>query len=185
MQFRNSQQAYGAIAMFAHWATALCVLAAWLIGAFMDVLPRGPARGAGIFVHMSLGLAILVLAVARLAWRHVDPPPPAIAAPGLEPWLGLAAKAGHWLLYILLVATPILGIVYQFANGRALPVFGLFDIASPWVQDREFARSVREIHELSADALGLVALGHVAAACFHHWGLRDRTLTRMLPLIAR
>jgi len=185
MQLRNSPQAYGAIVLFAHWTTAFCVLAAWLIGTFMDVLPRGPARGAAIFVHMSLGLAIVLLTVARLGWRHVDPSPEAIPAPGLEPWLGLAAKVGHWLLYALLIATPILGMTLQFVNGRAVPVCGLFDIPSPWAQDRELARSILALHALFADGLGVVAAGHVAAACFHHWALRDRTLARMLPLLSR
>ena len=73
----------------------------------------------------------------------------------------------------------------QFARGQALPVFGLFDIASPWAMDRAFFRQMIGLHELAADALGVVALGHAAAALFHHWALGDRTLARMLPGLAR
>ena len=65
----------------------------------------------------------------------------------------LAAKAGHLLLYALLIATPILGVVLQFARGKALPVFGLFDIPSPWVMDRAFFRQIIGLHQLAADAL--------------------------------
>ena len=65
------------------------------------------------------------------------PPPPAIVTPRFEPWLGLAAKAGHFLLYLLLIATPALGIVLQFSRGLPLPLFGLSAIPSPWAFDRE------------------------------------------------
>ena len=181
MPLRNSQQDYGAIARSAHWATALFVLLAWLLGQFRDVLPRGAPREAGLSVHMVLGLGVILLIVLRLAWRALDPPPPAIVAKRFEPWLGYAATAGHLILYVLLIATPIFGIALQFSRGHALPVFGLFDIPSPWVADRAFSRQIIGLHELAANALGVVAAGHAAAALFHHWALRDRTLARMLP----
>ena len=78
MPLRNSQQAYGSIARSAHWATALFVLLAWLLGQFRDVLPRGAARDLGLSVHMALGLGVILLFVLRLVWRALDPPPPAI-----------------------------------------------------------------------------------------------------------
>jgi cytochrome b561 len=181
MPLRNSQHDYGAVARFAHWATALFVALAWPLGMFRDYFPRGAALNADLFVHMSLGLGVVLLLVLRLVWRALDPPPPAIRAERFEPWLGLAAKAGHLLLYALLIATPILGVLLQFARGQALPVFGLFDIPSPWTMDRPFFREMLGLHEFAANALGVVALGHAAAALFHHWALRDRTLARMLP----
>jgi len=185
MPLRNSQQAYGSIARSAHWATALFVLLAWLLGQFRDVFPRGAARDASLSVHMALGLGVILLIVLRLAWRALDPPPPAIHANRFEPWLSYAASAGHLLLYALLIAAPILGIVMQFARGQALPVFGLLDIPSPWTMDRTFFREMLGLHELAANALGVVAVGHAAAALFHHWALGDRTLARMLPGLAR
>ena len=62
-----------------------------------------------------------------------------------------------------------------------LPVFGIFEIASPWMADRAFARSVKGVHELLANSLVILAGVHAAAALFHHWILRDRTLLRMIP----
>jgi cytochrome b561 len=73
------------------------------------------------------------------------------------------------------------GITAQFADGDALPVFGLFEIASPWAKNHQFAETVEEVHEFLANALVIVAVVHTAAALAHHWLLRDRTLTRMLP----
>jgi cytochrome b561 len=64
-------------------------------------------------------------------------------------------------------------------------LFGLTEIASPWVRDRAFARSVKEIHEVMANALIILATLHAVAALLHHWVLRDRTLVRMLPQFRR
>jgi cytochrome b561 len=71
--------------------------------------------------------------------------------------------------------------VTQFARGDAVSIFGLYEIASPWVKDRAFARSVTEVHEILANALVILAGLHAVAALVHHWILRDRTLARMLP----
>jgi cytochrome b561 len=185
MALRNSRQDYGSVARVAHWATALFVLLAWPLGQFREVFTRGAPRDAGLSVHMALGLGVIILFVLRLVWRALDPPPPAIQADRFEPWLGYAATAGHLLLYALLIATPILGIVMQFSRGQALPVFGLFDIPSPWTMDRAFFREMLGLHELAANALGVIAAGHAAAALFHHWALGDRTLARMLPGLTR
>ena len=87
----------------------------------------------------------------------------------------------HVALYILLIATPTVGIVLQFARGDALPIFGIAEIPSPWLRDRAFAKSVKEIHETLSNVLLIIAGLHAAAAVAHHWMLGDRTLTRMLP----
>jgi cytochrome b561 len=180
MRLRSSVEGYGALSQMMHWITVVLVILAWLLGQFDDVFPKGAARAAGLFVHISAGLAVIGILVMRLFWRFADPPPP-IEHTILGAWLDRAGQLAHYLLYALLVAVPISGIVLQFARGDALPLFGLAEIASPWVRDRAFARSVKEIHEVTANALIVLAALHAAAALLHHWVLRDRTLVRMLP----
>ncbi|GEC58365.1 cytochrome b561 [Bradyrhizobium elkanii] len=167
--------------MALHWAVVVLVLGAWLIGQFGDELPRGAPRETGLFVHMSLGLAVIAFAITRLFWRLRDPPPPPEQSP-LGSWGKRASKAVHYLIYVALIAVPIAGIVLQFARGHALPIFGLFEIASPWPADRAFAHDVKEVHEVLANGmLALIGL-HAAAALVHHFIFRDRTLLRMLPV---
>lgn len=180
MQFRNSPKGYGAIPQALHWLTVGLVVLAWALGTFDDALPKGAARAAGLFVHISAGIAILAVLVARLLWRLADPPPPPEPTV-LGVWLDWAGRLAHYALYTLLIAAPVAGIVVQFARGDALPLFGLFEIPSPWVADRAFARSVKDVHELLANALVILAGLHAAAALVHHWVFRDRTLVRMLP----
>jgi cytochrome b561 len=163
-----------------HWAVVVLVLGAALTGLFGEDLPRGAIREAGLFAHISFGIAILSFAIARLLWRLADPPPAPIDTP-LGPWGELAGQVAHYAIYALLIAIPVAGIMLQFARGEPLPVFGLFDIASPWTADRAFAHDVKEVHEALANALlALVGL-HAAAALVHHYVFHDRTLLRMLP----
>lgn len=181
MQYRNSATGYGIISQALHWLVVGLVILTWVLGTFDDVLPRGGARAAGSFIHVSAGLAILAVVVARLMWRFLDPPPP-LESTNLGVWLDRAGRLVHYALYGFLIAVTISGIVLQFARGDALPLFGLSTIASPWAADRAFAHSVKDVHELLAHALVILALLHAAAALVHHWVLRDRTLVRMLPL---
>jgi cytochrome b561 len=85
------------------------------------------------------------------------------------------------VLYALLLAVPILGVIVQLKRGHALPLFGLGEFASPWLADRPTARTILHIHELCANALLILAGVHAFAALVHHYLFRDRTLVRMMP----
>ena len=125
MRLTNSTDRYGTVPQFLHWATVALVITAWLFGQFVDDLPRG-----ALSVHISAGLALLLLLVLRLLWRMADPPPrpePTV----LGPWLDYAGRLAHYALYLLLAVVPVVGIVAQFARGEMLSVFGLYEIASP------------------------------------------------------
>ena len=186
MSLRNSPDRYGIVSQSLHWLAALLVLAAWLLGTFDDVLPKGPMRDAGTFVHITAGLAVFGLLVLRVVWRAIDPPPAAVTVTGpAGPWMHRAALLAHWLLYALMAAVVVSGIAFLFARGRPLPLFGLGEIASPWTTSRAVARSIKEVHEVLANALLLLGMLHVAAALFHDRILRDRTLARMLPFSRR
>lgn len=184
MQLRNSPLSYGSIPKTLHWLTVALVIVAWLLGTFGDDLPRGAARSAGLFIHISAGVGILILLVLRVIWRVVDRPPPPEVTP-LGSWLEIVGKLTHAGLYVLLAATPVLGVLLQFARGEALPLFGMTEIASPWVRDRAFASSLKDVHETLANILMILAAFHALAAIVHHWLWRDRTLARMLPRIAQ
>jgi len=179
MQVRNSPECYGAVPKAFHWLTVILVIVGWLLGQFGDDLPRA-MHAPALFTHISAGIVVLLLLVARLGWRFVDPPPPPEKTA-----FGSVAEVGarivHVALYTLLVAVPVMGILVQFARGNALPIFGLFEIAPPWVRDRAFARSLLGVHELVANSLVILAMLHGAVALVHHFVLGDRTLRRMLP----
>jgi cytochrome b561 len=184
VQLLNSSQNYGAVPKSLHWLTVALVIVAWLLGTFGDDLPRGAARSAGLFIHISAGVSVLILLVLRIIWRVVDRPPPPEVTP-LGSWPEALGKLTHVALYVLLAATPILGMLLQFARGEALPLFGVTEIVSPWVRDRAFASLLKDVHETLANILMILAAFHALAAMVHHWLWHDRNLARMLPRIAQ
>jgi cytochrome b561 len=180
MQLGNTETRYGALSQAMHWATVICVGAGWLLGQFMDDFPKGIARDSALATHIALGEFVLVLLAVRLFWRQFDRPP-ALVSTRFGRAGQIAATIGHYALYALLLAVPIVGIVAQFKRRNALPIFGVWHLASPWPADRAAAHSVTEVHELLANALLVFAGLHACAALIHHHMFRDRTLVRMLP----
>ena len=75
MRLRSSVEGYGALSQMMHWITVVLVILAWLLGQFDDVFPKGAARAAGLFVHISAGLAVIGILVLRLFWGFADRPP--------------------------------------------------------------------------------------------------------------
>lgn len=170
---------YSASAQFFHWLSALLVGLAWLLGQLREDFERGEPRRIVDFVHVSSGQLIVALLALRIIWRFIAPPSPEASPAG--PWADRAAKFAHIFLYVLLIAAPAAGVVTLFADGKPMPLFGLGEIASPWVKDKALEHSAKEIHEWLANGLIVLAALHASAALAHHFRLRDGVLKRMLP----
>lgn len=175
---------YGRVAKTLHWATVVLVIIAWLSGIFGDELTEQSAQGSRLLTHVWVGLTVLVLAVVRISWRIANPPPK--AAPTefgrwLVEWTDPASWLMHYVLYGLLVAVAASGIALHFAGGHSLPLFWLGEIPSPWPANRAFAHNIKEVHEILANILVILATFHMTAALVHHIVFNDNTLRRMLP----
>lgn len=168
---------YDRTAIFLHWAIAFLIAAAFLLGLTVDDFPKA-YKDAVVNAHSLLGLGILLLTLLRIGWRLGHPPPPAprSTSPGLE----RLARLAHFLLYALMLAVPLIGLPTLFYRGRGLD-FGLFQFPPFLARTPEIFRPLTELHELGAYALVGLAAGHVAAALYHQWILRDALIARMMP----
>lgn len=175
-EFRMTQR-YDAVAIALHWTIAVLILVAFGLGLTVDDFPKayGPMV---VNIHSLLGVAVLVLTLARLAWRLTHTPPALPSSGG--PLADKAAKAVHALLYVLMLAVPLIGLPTLFYRGRGLD-FGLFAIPAFLPRVPEIFRPLTEVHELAAYALVALAAGHVLAAIYHQAVLKDRLMERMLP----
>lgn len=163
-----------------HWLTVAAILVVFGVTYLEGLFPRGSAGRATIWwVHISVGLILLPLIVTRIGTRLFGPVPP--PSPSLSRPVHLASSAAHGLLYLLLIATPVVGIYLAFLRGDAVTFFSLFTVPSPIPVDREAARQVKELHETLANGLVVLAALHGAAALYHHLVLKDDVLRRMLP----
>lgn len=161
-----------------HWLTAGLVGVLWLIGQTIDFAPNGPLRVDYRSVHITLGVLLVFVLVARLVWRIGRG---LTLPPDRHRLLAAAAKAIHWTLYLLLVAAVGLGLGYEWV--RADSIFNLFRLST------QADRSVRQLlggwHALAANAVLIVAGLHALAALSHHYVLRDQVLARMAPFMRR
>jgi cytochrome b561 len=189
MSLANTRTRYGSVAMTMHWLIAGAIVLNICFGLYMVQIlsDQDPARFAVVQLHKSVGLTVLVLSLARLGWRILNPVPP-LPAP-MNPWLKTAAHATHYLLYFLIVAIPLTGWALVSASPLGLPTsyFGLFHwphlpfvSALPRAQKIPLHREFASAHiYLAFSAIFLVPV-HVAGALYHQWR-GDDVLRRMLP----
>ena len=171
------QARYDATARFFHWTMAGLITVVFAISFAFDEVPKA-AEYVLLQLHMIAGLLILALYAARLAWRIGHRPP--AADPQVGPLMTRAAGLGHLVLYALMLAVPLIGLAVIFLRGRGID-FGMFTIPSPLAANRPSARLAKELHELLAWGLMLLAAGHAAVAVWHHKVRRDGVLLRMMP----
>ena len=170
---------YDPPAMALHWLTALLVLGLWTLAQAWDFLQRGtPARHELQALHVSLGLVLIVVLAARIAWRAGPSRRLPPAATGV---VELAARGMHYLLYALLIAEVVLGVCLRWSGPDPLSFFGLFTIPSPFALTKEQGHTIHEIHQWVGNGIVILAALHAVAALFHHFWLRDDVLLRMLP----
>lgn len=177
----TDSQRYSSVAIAFHWMIALLVIVNLVIGLGHESIP---ALRAWMGTHKAIGISVLVLTLARVAWRLAHRPPPLPAATPV--WERVAAHATHWSLYALLLAMPLTG--WALVSGpdakRPLSWFGLFDVPLLPV-----ASSTADAADAAHGLLGWVMLAlvvlHVSAALRHHLILRDHVLARMAPALRR
>lgn len=171
----SSPQTYDRRSIVLHWASAVLVLALWCVGQTIDWFPRGTPRVTVRSLHITFGVLLGFLVMARLLWWARGGTRPA-AEPGL---LGKVASSAHGLLYLLLVAVVGAGIALTLIRGDNL--FGLVKLTSIAPGDKALRHDIGELHEWAANILLSLAFVHAAAAVWHHKVLKDGVLRRMLP----
>ncbi len=176
---------YSTVAIVLHWLIAAAIAAQIFLGWRMEDL-NGLGRSLLLQVHKSVGISILVLTAARLAWRLYKSPPPHHHLTPVEHHLS------HWVhvgFYTALMALPLTGwamVSLEKSGGMTVfgglmwPAFPLLTALPGGVQDT-LAEVFNNTHSILVwIMLGLLGL-HVAGALKHHFISRDPTLSRMAP----
>lgn len=179
MKLRNDNAGYGWIAIGLHWLVALTVFALFGLGLYMVELGYyDPWYQSAPDLHRSVGLTLLTVALIRVVWRVLSPPP---APPGNHHrWEKIGARLAHWGLLVLLFVAMISGYLISTADGSGIDVFGLFQVPSLTGRQNGLEDSAGQVHYWSTWALVVLAGLHGLAALKHHFIDRDATLKRML-----
>lgn len=194
MAAKNTNLAYGSVAKWLHWTTAVCFLCAYVSVYYglWFVDPDSDTRRLARTVHTMFGISVGLLVLPRLVWRFIN------VVPDDEPgprWQHLAAHYAHWVLYLFIILLPLTG--WLGYGGRSINFFWLFEIPTfrgtalfDWLvvgqMGMDFDTFEKPIDYLHKAILGkwlawmLIAV-HIVAALYHHFHLRDKTLKKMIP----
>jgi cytochrome b561 len=173
----DDQANYDNVAIALHWITAVLVVTQFALGETWDWFPQGVRRTMQR-IHISFGILFTAVIVIRLMWRWI----PAHWRSSLaEGWMRTASRIVHYVLYALLAAQALLGLMVGWGGG-AIRFFGI-PLASPIDPlDQSLRNSLLHLHEKVAWTIIILVVGHAGAALYHHYFLKDRVLGRMLPL---
>ena len=178
MSLTNTNTRYGLVPQLLHWLVVLLLIAQFLLAEAAEDAPEGAEQLATLAWHKSVGITILLLAFARIAWRVFDRPPP---LPPQPRWLEGAAALTHWGLYALLFALPLTGWMMSSSAGYPVAWFGFFQLPDLVMPSESLEEILHEVHETLATGLLVLAGVHVLAALKHQFVDRDGLMSRMLP----
>lgn len=146
-----------------HWSVVVLLAVQYL---FLDRMGRlfhqtaetgSPVWTTTSTLHVLIGVALLLLALARLALRARTGTPHPVG--GAEPsWSETAANVTHFVLYALLIGIPLGGMGAWFLGNK------------------QFAQA----HEIGTSLLLWVIGLHVAAVVVHQFWWKSPILKRML-----
>lgn len=171
---------YTPIAKILHWTMAVAIICAWIAGYYSSTLSLPQKiRTDSIMLHKSIATITLFLLAARIPWRLMHGAPAAsCGVPSLE---RAAARVGHLLLYLCMLALPLSGWLWSSAAGFKIPVAGLFFLPPLMDKTPALAPVFKQVHIFLAYAIAILVCGHVLMALKHYFVDRSDSLESMLP----
>ncbi len=174
----NTENHYGSISRYLHWLMAGLILLLFILGIYMvdlnyydDWYQRAPQ------LHKSIGIMLATVWLFRISWRFFQIKPTSLlTSRTFSRLVGLT----HSFMLLLSAVILISGYLIASADGRAIPVFNLFEMPAILLNIENQEDISGEIHFYSAVTLIIIAGLHSLAALKHHFIDKDKTLSRML-----
>ncbi len=191
MSLRNTRANYGTIAKWLHWGVALLFLGAYASVYFRHwfTVDDTPINWTALQLHLSFGVSVGVLVILRIIWRLRNIQPDEEPGTKME---HLAAHAGHFALYAVLIIMPLTGYLgasvdTEFFNLFVIPKFESTALFQSVIRDgmgityEEFEAPLDFVHKqiFGKWLAWILVVGHALAALYHHYVKKDRTLIKM------
>ena len=194
----HSTTSYTKTAKVLHWLIAIGIFGMFALGWFMSELPKeAPKQMAydlfnlGVYtwnlseeisprtfyfnLHKSIGVTIFALILIRILWRITHRPPALLAS--YKAWESKLASGAHHLLYLLMVALPLSGVIMAIYSKYGIKWFGLELIKG--LDNKDMRELFYEAHEIIGLIILLVIIVHIIGALKHKFIDKDDTLKRM------
>ncbi|HNV89101.1 MAG TPA: cytochrome b [Methylotenera sp.] len=189
---------YTKTAIILHWLIALGIFVMFALGWYMSELPKDAPKlmsldlfDLGIYtwqfteettarafyfnLHKSIGVTLFALILFRVFWRITHRPPAMLAS--LKAWERKLATGAHHLLYLLMVALPVSGIIMATNSKYGIKWFGIDLIQG--LDNKDMREIFKEVHEVIGVIILLVIILHIAGALKHQLIDKDETPKRM------
>ncbi len=179
---------YTTVAIIIHWLIAAAIIFQIILGWRAGDGPKGAATFALYQLHKSIGITILLLSVARLAWRLFNPPPPGPV--GQPKWEKTASHIVHIGFYVIMIGLPLTGWILVSASRTNIPTLLYGSIPWPHLPFiPELAAGPKHIwHQIGEIGHGvlvkftyLLLLLHLGAVAKHQVLDKDEVFGNMAP----
>jgi cytochrome b561 len=176
----NAPKSFDAITMVFHWVTVVFVIGLLVTALLHAQSHDDPAKMLLLWIHRSLGIAVWLVTVFRIAWRVNGAQMPPFPATMTSAHRALV-QLSEYGLYALLVVQPITGLAATITRGRGFDLF--WSYIPPLTGHYPALHAELFIaHRLGAWMLIILISGHALVALVHYFILRDDVLRRMIPL---
>lgn len=174
------QARYSAANQCLHWLTVVLMFAVLPVAWIAVAIPEDTKEFYyWLDVHKLIGLGILLVTAARIAWRFIDPAPPLPADVGA--WNRRLAHVVTGTLLLAMIAMPLSGYIWTTGHGYDVAPFDWFRLPRLFYNDKPVGDAARQVHQWGRWLVyALIAL-HLAGVTYHLVWRRDRLLERMLP----
>jgi cytochrome b561 len=179
MRIRNTRKDYGLLTKLLHWTIAILIIGLIALGWYMvDLTYFDKWYNESLAIHKGAGMFALALGIVFVGWRFVSPSPDYQVE--LKPWERVAAGIMHHTLYAMMLLIPVTGYFISTSAGKAIDIFGWFEIPAVVDVDKNLRDLAIELHYYLGYGTAVLICLHAGAALKHQFVDRDGTLARMI-----
>lgn len=160
-----------------HWSMAVLLISMVAAGLVM-IESLAVWQPTLLALHKGFGAFALVLVCIRLAIKMTSNTPSLpLSVPTIQRF---AATLSHYVLYLLMFALPISGVLMQYFAAQPVVIFGIITIPAAMTPNINMFAFFRMTHEYIALVLMGVVCVHLLAALYHYFIKKDEVLQSML-----
>lgn len=171
----DHEHGYGLVSRFFHWLLALLLLWQVISAALHYFFDDTPVTDFFFGFHFSNGVLVLCLTLLRGIWSLINLSRRPSHGRGIE----RLVVFGHVLMYLLLIAIPMIAIIRAYGSDRPFSALGV-QIFSGRVNEIEWMTNLGgQWHGLLGWTLFALIAGHIAMAFIHTYVWKQPMIARM------
>lgn len=169
---------YKASSRFFHWVSAILLVVTWGMYVLHEQASSKEAVGMYMGYHKAFGLSLGFFMVARIINCVLTKQPEPLPMKKAQHLLAIAV---HRLLYALIIAQALAGLLMSLYSGREVSFFGLFSIPVLVVPDESISGACHQLHtSVFWPMIWVLTAIHVVGALYHQFVLKDNQIKRMI-----